>query len=144
MRRVGCTYECSFWTISIHAPVKGATLHTLSISQIDRISIHAPVKGATETVEYVKYQQTIFQSTHPWRVRHWRSCRQCKCRRISIHAPVKGATLWITTFGTFWLYFNPRTREGCDEADLLAYAHRFLFQSTHPWRVRLFQDANNI
>ena len=34
---------------------------------------------------------------------------------ISIHAPAKGAT-W--TFDLFWLhivYFNPRTREGCDD-----------------------------
>ena len=35
-------------SISIHAPVKGATvLFQLAVSVAQRISIHAPVKGAT-------------------------------------------------------------------------------------------------
>ena len=33
--------------ISIHAPVKGATLHRRVLAIDGRISIHAPVKGAT-------------------------------------------------------------------------------------------------
>ena len=33
---------------------------------------------------------------------------------ISIHAPVKGATISSIAISNFCLYFNPRTREGCD------------------------------
>jgi len=56
-------------TISIHAPVKGATLNQRFLKKGIRISIHAPVKGATGEIE-IEYGAI----------------------RISIHAPVKGAT----------------------------------------------------
>ena len=35
-------------SISIHAPVKGATLKLVALDKRMTISIHAPVKGATE------------------------------------------------------------------------------------------------
>ena len=35
---------------------------------------------------------------------------------ISIHAPVKGATPMSKILASSWIYFNPRTREGCDSA----------------------------
>ena len=78
---------------------------------------------------------------------------------ISIHAPMKGAT-WITNrYVISFLHFNPRTHEGCDfvkhfnhpQADAISIhapmkgatlpGGRFItaiwiFQSTHPWRVR--------
>ena len=73
---------------------------------------------------------------------------------ISIHAPVKGAT-WATSIQLRGvLYFNPRTREGCDyirgagnphiedfnprtregcDGESGAYlAESVVFQSTHP------------
>ena len=56
-------------TISIHAPVKGATGGEALLVDLFRISIHAPVKGATYQREQLIY-----------------------VLRISIHAPVKGAT----------------------------------------------------
>ena len=56
--------------ISIHAPVKGATMLQKMKSVLLSISIHAPVKGATVKI----YGQHI---SH---------------KLISIHAPVKGAT----------------------------------------------------
>ena len=34
--------------------------------------------------------------------------------KISIHAPVKGATYHLRRSLRLLLYFNPRTREGCD------------------------------
>ena len=102
--------------ISIHAPVKGATSSGRDASfrpfyfnprtregcdqrvrddlgGEDLISIHAPVKGATS-------------KDFPARSRTW----------ISIHAPVKGATLFYDPQRRPGLYFNPRTREGCDGA----------------------------
>ena len=60
------------------------------------ISIHAPVKGATA-------DQVVAIDG---------SC-------ISIHAPVKGATDHVRRHGPPDRDFNPRTREGCDGADLV-------------------------
>ncbi len=42
-------FNISF-TISIHAPVKGATSRNVSIRSASLISIHAPVKGATSKI----------------------------------------------------------------------------------------------
>ena len=39
---------------------------------------------------------------------------------ISIHAPVKGATLYVIHLHQPLSYFNPRTREGCDQAQQAA------------------------
>ncbi len=101
--------------ISIHAPAKGATVSPSCCQLFSCISIHAPAKGATSElinsdlvpsyfnprtregcdffVCYFVVFVSLFQSTHPRRVRRggvlvWEmpSC-------ISIHAPAKGATL---------------------------------------------------
>jgi len=39
---------CPLQNISIHAPVKGATIYDISLKRLIDISIHAPVKGATQ------------------------------------------------------------------------------------------------
>ena len=52
--------------ISIHAPVKGATIINPAFNmQAFHISIHAPVKGATGTSRISRRTKYIFQSTHP-------------------------------------------------------------------------------
>ena len=56
---------------------------------------------------------------------------------ISIHAPMKGATALSTKSTIVTIYFNPRTREGCDLVLTQTVCQLKLFQSTHPWRVRL-------
>src|SRR5690606_33721615 len=56
--------------VSIHAPVKGATLDHHGLRGGEGVSIHAPVKGATAFRPSLSRQ-----------------------RQVSIHAPVKGATL---------------------------------------------------
>ena len=60
--------------------------------------------------------------------------------KISIHAPMKGATGLIQAVWVRQCNFNPRTHEGCDS---LSKVFAFLvteFQSTHPWRVRLWDS----
>ena len=57
--------------VSIHAPVKGATIASLLFESVLAVSIHAPVKGATDYFYGVQIDQI---------------------RKVSIHAPVKGAT----------------------------------------------------
>ncbi len=129
--------------ISIHAPVKGATTRKRYGLHNQRISIHAPVKGATKRTDTILLR-VVFQSTHPWRVRRARFWQQARQFRISIHAPVKGATCRVfkTDFRSF--YFNPRTREGCDEIQWKKQQMVFWFQSTHPWRVRRYSFSSFI
>ena len=50
--------------ISIHAPVKGATMTEDDAKAMVTISIHAPVKGATAADKQV-YRGQRFQSTLP-------------------------------------------------------------------------------
>ena len=51
--------------ISIHAPVKGATLLAKFPQILDKISIHAPVKGATHSFGSKMQGIGKFQSTPP-------------------------------------------------------------------------------
>jgi len=85
--------EYSAWNkVSIHAPAKGATPNSLSISQpamfqstrprrarppgwtrsqlARQVSIHAPAKGATGKGIYMLMIVSSFQSTRPRRARH--------------------------------------------------------------------------
>ena len=52
-------------TVSIHAPVKGATVVIVCPSSAKYVSIHAPVKGATWYNSPYKEVWDQFQSTHP-------------------------------------------------------------------------------
>ena len=64
-----CTLD-KIQTVSIHAPVKGATGWIDGSAQKIKVSIHAPVKGATKGKRRASVELAV-----------------------SIHAPVKGATL---------------------------------------------------
>ena len=77
--------------ISIHAPAKGATKKQVDKHNSVIISIHAPAKGAT-TFPHVFGSSTLFQSTHPRRVRRMLHGLLANQSFISIHAPAKGAT----------------------------------------------------
>ena len=69
-------FQNFLYFISIHAPVRGATVDISTNFTSKDISIHAPVRGATEEEKFELYYWTI-----------------------SIHAPVRGAT--NTLFGLF-------------------------------------------
>ena len=62
---------------------------------------------------------------------------------ISIHAPVWGATTAILAPIRYMDYFNPRTRMGCDESNMKQLSEARVFQSTHPYGVRLFSCHNS-
>ena len=51
-------------TVSIHAPVKGATDEAVQVIAYIEVSIHAPVKGATYAVFEIENSEW-FQFTHP-------------------------------------------------------------------------------
>ena len=77
--------------VSIHAPVKGATIAAAGRSVLRPVSIHARVKGATGRCRAVKTLDFV-----------------------SIHAPVKGATIALIFYRAMRCSFNPRSREGSD------------------------------
>ena len=79
------------FTISIHAPVRGATNEVSYNIDITIISIHAPVRGATSLLYFNN-----------------------KFDIISIHAPVRGATTDYAFPCYFKEYFNSRSRAGSD------------------------------
>ena len=77
--------------ISIHAPVKGATVTMIITSSSTNISIHAPVKGATLLT--TANQSTNLNFNPRSREGSDQSSKKVKgLESISIHAPVKGAT----------------------------------------------------
>ena len=122
-------------TISIHTPVKGVTLHLLSLictihtfqstlpwrewpgscsssASAVIISIHTPVKGVTSPNRDKAF-------------RLW---------QISIHTPVKGVTAALR-WGRVWFGdFNPHSREGSDIGQNIKNQRKKAFQSTLPWR----------
>ncbi len=77
--------------VSIHAPVRGATLRDLHVPQRSTmVSIHAPVRGATA----FRLSVSVHDSFNP-RARTGRDDVIHEPRRhehVSIHAPVRGAT----------------------------------------------------
>ena len=79
------------------------------------ISIHAPAWGATSRVRVRRF----FVS-------------------ISIHAPAWGATLLFLLFNQFFVYFNPRTRMGCD---LMFVSYLIDFYINFNPRTRMGCDA---
>ena len=120
------------------------------------VSIHAPTKGATYTLHWVSTHRLLFQSTHPRRVRP-RSARRSASRGsfnprthegcdsvqrtdatshiVSIHAPTKGATIEdLASLQMFIVSIHAPTKGATPlnwYLDALAK-----FQSTHPRRVR--------
>ena len=83
-----------FEVISIHAPVKGATLGQYREQAVFDISIHAPVKGATL---YSLISMNTDRNFNP-RSREGSDVLLSPfptVQRISIHAPVKGATVQV-------------------------------------------------
>ena len=98
--------------VSIHAPVKGATVLQSIPKTILSVSIHAPVKGATiQTPSKKKYMISFNSRTRKGCDSELNNCTLVRC--VSIHAPVKGATGGCYGDG-YRTSFNSRTRKGCD------------------------------
>ena len=106
--------------VSIHAPVRGATLKITQSDTVQRVSIHAPVRGATQLPEANSVATGCFNP----RAREGRDVRRnlygqvSRCfnpraregrdphhiavvvwQTVSIHAPVRGATIVISVLG---------------------------------------------
>ena len=113
--RLKCCIVCTLhYTVSIHAPTRGATLYHLLLHFRNHVSIHAPTRGATSEKDFTKCD-TVFQSTHPHGVRH------SPC--ISYNTLIKfqsthphGVRQLTTCYYSESMCFNPRTHTGCDWA----------------------------
>ena len=113
MRRVNFVCDNNVTVLSIHAPVKGATMFGMPGIAKEDLSIHAPVKGATSiTYGDVSTLLTFNPRTregcdgYPYNQFHIRQSFNPRTREgcdgeltaqpgkitLSIHAPVKGAT----------------------------------------------------
>ena len=58
--------------------------------------------------------------------------------RVSIHAPLWGATtINSEDIPADDAGFNPRTPTGCDNGEIAIISGKCMFQSTHPYGVRL-------
>ena len=120
--------------VSIHAPVRGATLSECSVSRIDNVSIHAPVRGATTATACGRGARP-FQSTPPYEGRLSRPVMRRGLRSVSIHAPVRGATVLRYSRGQFPVVSIHAPVRGAT-ADDFVYAVLKTFQSTPPYEGR--------
>ena len=99
-------------SVSIHAPVWGATRHRCCHPDDHPVSIHAPVWGATSCL-FIYYGIVTFQSTPPYGGRRFLLAHPRAFRRFNPRPRMGG-----DVFGTFyvrpWSGFNPRPRMGGD------------------------------
>ena len=106
-----CTKQ--LFSISIHAPTRGATGNPYFSQTSANISIHAPTRGAT-IILLLFICCSIFQSTLPREERHSQTMHQPTCQTISIHAPTRGATRFYFFRRVPFSHFNPRSHERSD------------------------------
>ena len=152
-----CTFTI-FFSISIHAPAKGATFCGNWYLTSGKNFNPRSREGSDEGSNAAGKTPDRFQSTLPRRERQRATITKHRIRRISIHAPAKGATRagGDTSGGdaisihapakgaTKHLYgseisidnFNPRSREGSDGGIMTNPTVFGLFQSTLPRRER--------
>jgi len=87
---------------------------TIGVDFGGTISIHAPLRGATITVDNKHSPISLFQSTLPCGERPDTGIQPpVSCCIISIHAPLRGATLISGQIAIF-ANFNPRSPAGSD------------------------------
>ena len=103
---------------------RGDRLTTIPLIQLPNVSIHAPVRGAT--IDYsTSGTSTTFQSTPLCEGRRARSCLAV-CGHVSIHAPVRGATRKSTIELPRLSSFNPRPCARGDAARTPPFAPGFV------------------
>ena len=190
MRLLSCTYFSSFfaasaWTeessksntildlansacethISIHAPMKGATEHDISVTSVPLISIrtptkgatikspnsklffiisiHAPAKGATMERASISIWIPEFQSTLPRRERLLRRDAVAASRIFQSTLPRRERPDAVHRRASKQ-YFNPRSREGSDAIRMHKTNHPNTFQSTLPRRERRQAESHEV
>ena len=125
--REGCdakpVMECVPELVSIHAPARGATRPTVRYPAPTSSFNPRTREGCDLRFVYVGKARDLFQSTHPRGVRPDRVRAGIPGGFVSIHAPARGATSGPDLVPDPWPRFNPRTREGCDDAFAQSVRH---------------------
>ena len=135
------------YTVSIHAPIQGATGERMSFAEYCEFQSTHPYRVRLVSVAPSLIPRS-FQSTHPYRVRqHFKmvdNTERCFNPRthtgcdstvigikiflwVSIHAPIQGATLFLLCVLLEEFCFNPRTHTGCDYLLSLSVEHELSF-----------------
>ena len=107
-RTVCCIPHASYSSTSL----RGATVSQFCVFGI-AVSIHAPLRGATLTIQRLIHVRTSFNPRTP------AGCDQIylehvNLSEVSIHAPLRGATRYDLPLLHRLFGFNPRTPAGCD------------------------------
>ena len=153
-------HDCYNFTISIHAPARGATAPFYFCLNVSRISIHAPARGAT-TNHNSRTPHSVISIHAPARGATSCTISATSAKTISIHAPARGATTHTTNhcfvahkfqstlprgerpdfvIGVFGVRnFNPRSREGSDDKHSF---HSFLIKKDFNPRSREGSDIS--
>ena len=105
------------------------------------VSIHAPTKGATLHSLQHKHSHSCF---NPRSHEGSDGCRRISrnWQQVSIHAPTKGATDTASKHLSKDQSFNPRSHEGSDIGASMITSSCTWFQSTLPRRERLPWDLH--
>ncbi len=101
--------------VSIHAPVRGATVNASVHRRKRLVSIHAPVRGATRRLIVNISPRTLFQSTRPY-----------------------GARLKPEEAKSDVIRFQSTRPYGARHPDLIKEGMDWMFQSTRPYGARHF------
>ena len=100
-------------SVSIHAPVRGATTLEMTFELLLAVSIHAPVRGATSCELARAGEHFPFQSTLPCGERHLAS--PLFATQISFNPRSRTGSDSETRSWKRWTSsFNPRSRTGSD------------------------------
>ena len=147
-------------SVSIHAPVRGATSSRRDLAVVcdsfnprartgrdaaalllaalaSRVSIHAPVRGATRSARCGQCIASDVSIHAPVRgATRVASAVATGQRVVSIHAPVRGATRASLRRSCGQRCFNPRARTGRDIGRSRPWHRDPQFQSTRPYGAR--------
>ena len=139
--RVGCDrilIKCQYRevVVSIHAPAWGATYVIVSGCSVTKFQSTHP-RGVRQFPYAIFNEPLRFQSTHPRGVRREESGPEWAGFTWFQSTHPRGVRRSRKRLGSDTGGFNPRTRVGCDIAEIEARRAQYMFQSTHPRGVRL-------
>ena len=114
-RHVSCSLLLEMWSISIHAPTRGATPYYDEIRKENLFQSTLLQEERRMRLFGISLLR-IFQSTLLQEERRYRSRSNGRHKSISIHAPTRGATQRPMFPQNWKIYFNPRSYKRSDQS----------------------------
>jgi len=113
------------WLVSIHAPLRGATLPKGQAHKGTDVSIHAPLRGATLcAMTRIRANEGFNPRTPAGCDERFPSYRLMRCTSFNPRTPA-GCDRNATPYRHHQYRFNPRTPAGCDFlSDRFIFRHR--------------------